>query len=312
MVIKKQLHVLIIKTSSMGDVIHTLPALTDAKELIPNIAFDWVVEQNFAQIPSWHPAVAKVIPINLRSWRKNLLTLPVNLWRFRQKLKKTRYDLVIDAQGLIKSGLISSFARGKKYGYDFTSARENIAAIFYQHRLNVDKQQHAVTRIRELFAKALGYKLPSTAPDYGIKANFNKPTIKNYLVFLHSTARKEKLWPEENWLALAKALPQYQIKLPWGNKNEHARAKRLSQAADNFIVLPKSNLSELAEVLLGAKAVVAVDTGLGHLCAALEVPTISIYEATNPKLVGTLGLNQQQLTNTAAGNVLSCLKQLLQ
>jgi heptosyltransferase-1 len=304
--------ILIIKMSSMGDVIHTLPALTDAQQAIPNISFDWVVEQGFAQIPSWHPAVNKVIPIELRTWCKNLFTLPINLWRFRRKLRQQKYDLIIDPQGLLKSGLIASFASGIRCGYNQKSAREGLAARFYQRRFDVVKKQHAITRVRELFAKSLGYAKPNNNPDYGIRSYFNSVEQKNYLVFIHSTARAEKQWSEANWIALAKLVRQFKIKLPWGNTREHERAIRMSNAVDNFEVLAKLSLFELAKVMLGAKFIVAIDTGLGHLCAALSVPTLSLYGKTDPELVGTVGNNQVHLVNISVTEVWNSLQQLLQ
>jgi heptosyltransferase I len=312
MVEKKAIRVLIVKMSSMGDIIHTLPALTDAQKAIPNISFDWVIEKSFAEIPGWHKAVKKIIPIQLRSWRKNLFTLPINLWRFRRGLRNQKYDLVIDIQGLLKSGLIAGFAKGVHCGYDYKSARESLAAIFYQRRFAVTKNQHAITRNRKLFAQALGYVMPNSKPDYGIKENFKKAAPQNYLVFLHSTARAEKLWSENNWVELAKLAQRWQIKLPWGNADEHARAIRMSELAGNFEVLPKVTLTELAEILLAAKAVVAVDTGLGHLCAALDVPTLSLYGVTDPKLIGTFGANQMHLVDISVNAVWHSLQQFVQ
>lgn len=98
------MRILMVKTSSMGDVIHTLPALTDAQQAIPGLCVDWVVEEGFAQIPSWHSAVDRVIPIAIRRWRKNLLSAQTRQeWRsFKQRLHQERYDAVIDAQDYLK------------------------------------------------------------------------------------------------------------------------------------------------------------------------------------------------------------------
>ena len=130
------MRVLLIKTSSLGDVIHALPALTDAARAIPGIKFDWVVEEGFAEIPTWHPAVGKVIPVAIRRWRKNLWqTIKSGEWRrFKQSVRSTKYDLVIDAQGLFKSALPAMLAHGPRAGLDRASAREPLSALLYQRR----------------------------------------------------------------------------------------------------------------------------------------------------------------------------------
>jgi heptosyltransferase I len=297
------MRVLIVKTSSMGDVIHTLPALTDAGNAIPGITFDWVVEENFAEIPAWHPLVKNVIPIAWRRWRKQLFAPATRaaLRQFLKKLRAQKYDLIIDAQGLAKSAFCSVFAKGTRVGPDWKSARESIAAICYNRRVTVDFQQHAITRMRTLFSGALSYPLPVGVPDYGIdrKKLFasNDAPEPPYLVFLHGTTWATKHWPEASWLQLTLLANQngYHVKLPWGNDSERERAERIAKNAPNATVLPRQDLLGMAKILAGAQAVAAVDTGLGHLAAALNVPAVSLYGPTDPKLTGALGESQVHL-----------------
>jgi len=164
------MRVLLIKTSSLGDVLHTLPALTDAAEAIPGIRFDWVVEEAFAEIPEWHPAVGRMIQVAIRRWRKApLKAILSGEWTtFRRQLRAREYDLVLDAQGLIKSALLSRMAKGRVVGLDKNSAREPLASRFYQQGFPVERGEHAIVRLRKLFAKALDYELPTSALDYGI------------------------------------------------------------------------------------------------------------------------------------------------
>ena len=288
--------VLIVKTTSMGDVIHTLPALTDAGQHIPNIRFDWVVEKPFAEIPALHPLVDQVIPVQIRQWRKHWLqSLRSDDWkRFRQQIKAKDYDVVIDAQGLVKSALIARMAKGERYGLNWSSAREPLASLFYHRKVPVKKGLHAIYRVRKLFAEVLGYDIDEDIVEYSIDRSQLQPQQTGYITFLHGTTWLTKHWPEAYWCKLAKLMTAagYPIKLPWGNEAERARAQRIAAVDTNIEVLPKLNLMGVAQVLAGSKAVIAVDTGLGHMAAALDVPTISLYGPTDPVKIGTRGASQ--------------------
>ena len=297
------MRVLLVKTSSLGDVIHALPALTDAARAIPGITFDWVVEEGFAEIPTWHPSVGNVIPVAIRRWRKNLWqTIKSGEWRrFKQRLRAEKYDLVIDAQGLLKSAWLTRYVKAPVAGFDRDSAREPLASRFYQRRLAVARGQHAVERLRQLFAVALGYDLPKGLGDYGLDVDrlVELPRQKPFVLFLHGTTWDTKHWPEVYWRDLAIRMGHLgvQVRLPWGNPAEKARAERIARELPHVVVLPKLNLAGVAKVLAGASACVAVDTGLGHLAAALDVPTISLFGPTNPGLTGAYGKSQIHLAS---------------
>lgn len=297
------MRVLLIKTSSLGDVIHSLPALTDAMRAIPGIRFDWVVEEGFAEIPAWHPAVERVIPVALRRWRKRLWqTWRRGEWQqFKAAIGARDYDLVLDAQGLLKSALLTRYARGLVVGLDRASAREPLASRFYDRGCSVPWGVHAVERLRQLFAQALGYALPQGLGDYALDrqrllaGRLDAP----YLMFLHGTTWATKHWPERYWRELAEQLAGqgWAIRLPWGNAEEQARAERIAAGLAQVSVLPKLNLAGVACELAGARACVAVDTGLGHLAAALDVPTLSLYGPTNPGYTGAYGRGQRHLSS---------------
>lgn len=303
--------VLIVKMSSMGDVIHTLPALTDVHQRYPDIEFDWVVEPGFAEIPLWHKAVKNVIKAPLRRFRQSpWQTYQAKEWhQLVKQLGYTHYDKVIDAQGLVKSALISLFTKGERCGFDNKSAKEPIASLSYHHRHFVAKDQHAVVRVRQLFAKCFDYDVPTTPPDYGI--NPEKLATLSYgdntLIFLHGTTWPTKHWPEQYWCELASMACNagYTILLPWGNEREHERAKAIKQFCDKqgltqCIVLPKLSLAQITSLIAKSKAVVAVDTGLGHVSAAMATPTISLYGPTSPALTGAYGPHQHHLTVDAS------------
>jgi heptosyltransferase-1 len=308
------MRVLIVKVSSLGDVIHTLPALTDAKNAIPEIVFDWVVEESFTEIPAWHPAVGKVIPVAFRRWRRKLFSLFFNpeFKQFRRELKESNYDLVIDAQGLLKSGLICSMVSAKKAGLDRDSIREKIACRFYDETFNVSWQQHAVQRTRELFARALGYTVKGNA-DYGIDlTQFKSDELigKRNLLFLHGTTWETKLWPEAYWQELAALATREgkQVNLLWGNKEEKGRAQKIAERATNVKVIDRQSLTGIAILMCQSEGIIAVDTGLAHLAAALGRPTLSLYGASDAKRTGTYGANQKHLQATLTCS--PCLKRV--
>ena len=294
------MRVLIVKVSSLGDIIHTLPAVTDAKRAYPNLVFDWVVEENFTEVPAWHPAVDRVIPVAIRRWRKSLMKtyLTREFRTFKRALQGTRYDLVIDAQGLIKSGIISRMSRGLTIGLSNRTVREPLAALFYNKAYSVPWTEHAVDRVRQLFSRALQYQYDTDLISYGIdRAKLKTKTENvpgNTVVFLHGTTRVNKYWPKEKWRDLANLATEYgyDVVLPWGTLEEKKRAEFIGEGNLNVKILGKKSLSDLAVVIIKSKGVIAVDTGLGHLAAALSKSTVSLYGPTNPALCGTYGQNQ--------------------
>lgn len=296
------MQILIVKTSSMGDILHTLPALTDAMHVLRNIQFDWVVEENFTQIPTWHPVVRRVIPVAIRRWRNNWFGIASRQERdvFKRLVQVQNYDAVIDAQGLIKSAaLVTRLAYGEKHGMNYKSAREPYASWFYNYRHEVDNEQHAIERIRQLFAASLGYVIPSQTGDYAITSHFStkQDNMMPYLIFLHATTHPKKHWLESHWRTMIDLAGNagYQIKLPWWTERERQSAERMAKGFNHAVILPRLLLADVAKQLLGALAVVSVDTGLSHLAAALNCRNLTLYGPTNKKLIGCYGRHQYAL-----------------
>lgn len=296
----------------MGDVIHTLPALTDAMHAIPAIRFDWVVEERFKAIPAWHPAVERVIPIRLRQWKKskskNIIKIIGSIKKFKALLNQQTYDLVIDAQGLLKSALITKLLKAPSAGYKKNSIREKLAAFFYKKNYEVSWQLHAVERIRHLFSQALYYPMPTTMVDYGIDKKRWQNTMEDpYVVFFHGTTWKNKHWPENYWKTLAQLLKQknMRVKLSWGSVEEYERSLRIASES-HAEVLPDLDINGLLPVIANASAIVAVDTGLCHLAAALNIPTVALFGPTDPSKTGVMG--EKQINLTANFSCAPCLK----
>jgi len=291
---------LLIKTSSLGDVVHTLPALTDASRAIHGLQIDWLVEEAFAEIPSWHPAVTRVLPVAVRRWRKDLLNVRCDVaWkRLRAALDNQSYDLILDAQGLLKSAWLGWLADGPRAGLDRASAREALASLFYHKTYRVAKENHAVERTRHLFAQAFNYPLPTTRGSYGIaRERVSTSRLEaDKLMFLHGTTWASKHYPENYWIDLAKIARRnkFRVVLPWSNDQELERARRISRASE-ALVLDKLSLRDLAKELATAGACIAVDSGLGHMACALGVPTLSLYGPTKPALTSTYGDSQKAL-----------------
>lgn len=321
------MRILIIKTTSLGDVVHNLPIIADIKKQFPNALIDWVVEESFIEILTMHAGINQVIPVAIRRWRKSLFSKQtwLELFAFKQLLQSQQYDFVIDTQGLLKSGLLTYLSNSSnKCGHDKSSAREPIASCFYNHRFEVSPDLHAVLRNRQLAALALGYTIDEASLDYGIQVKPNSDVIhtttalpSNFILALHATSRDSKLWAIEHWVELGKKLQlqDFALVLPWGSDAELMRAKRIASQLEQALVLPKMGIASLANIIQKSRAVIGVDTGLAHLAVALNKPVIGIYTDTNPTLTGLYGGTKQTFKNlgnqyqqTSAQDVLDQLK----
>ncbi len=285
--------VLLIKMSSLGDVIHALPAVTDAAQHGAQI--DWVVEEAFADIPAAHPGVRRVLPIAWRRWRKTLPSATREMIAFRKALRDTRYDLVVDSQGLLKSAAVSLLAQGHRTGFSFTSAREPWSAFAYGRGHKVDAAQHAIDRQRQLLASALGYTLDQPAVT---SLEYDGPRSSEVWL-LHGTTWQTKHWPTPMWQALAGLIHAagYEPVVTWGDEAERLRAQQIA-ATGNAIVRERMSLSELGSALRQAAAVIGVDSGLCHYSAALGTPTLGLYGPTSGTLTGCRGLQADYLQTT--------------
>jgi heptosyltransferase-1 len=296
--------ILVVKTSSLGDVIHNLPVVTDIHAHVPDAEIDWVVEERFAEVPALHPGVARVIPVAVRRWRARPFVPGtwLEVRDFRRRLQAHPYDVVLDTQGLMKSALLARMACGSVHGQDRATAREALAARLYRYTYHVPRGRHAVTRNRDLAAQVLGYRLPATPPDYGLRAPEELPPValpERFVVALHASSREPKLWPEADWIALGRSLAGHRVALllPWGSAKEERRARSIAAAVTGAVVLPALGLRELAAIFGRAEAVIGVDTGLVHLAAALARPTVAIYTDTSPLLTGVLAADASRARN---------------
>ncbi|MET2830758.1 lipopolysaccharide heptosyltransferase I [Mesorhizobium shangrilense] len=287
--------VLIVKTSSMGDVIHTFPAVEDASHKRPDVFFDWCVEEAFAGIVALHPAIGTIHTVAIRRWRKNLFDR--STWRqaahLRHSLRDCHYDLVIDAQGLLKSAVVAKQAAAPIAGFDRSSAREPKAALFYDHRYGVPRDLHAIERTRRLFGLALGYEPDLSKLDSGITPpSGHGAEIDGKTAFLlHGTSREDKKWPAEDWIATARLLVERGM-IPvttWSNEREKMVAEAIAGAVPQTVLVPKSSLSAVAAIIGRSTLVIGADTGLTHLASAFGLPTVAVFLATEPGLTGPRG-----------------------
>ena len=299
------MHVLIARMSSMGDLVQTLPALTDAAKAIPGIRFDWVVDESFAQVPAWHPSVEKVIPSAFRRWNKNWLHAlrsgePQVFWK---ELRRRKYDLVVDVQGEYKSALAARLARGERHGYDSRASHEWGAHFFYQREYFVPKGIHSIQRMRKLLSQALAYAYDPSEVDYGVdRSRLGAPPFElpdPYFVFVHSTSWASKVWPEFYWQTLTEKATAagFSVILPWGDEAERQRSASIADQRERVVVLPQLSISEKASIIARARATVGLDTGLSHIAAAFDIPSVTLYGATDPLLVGATGNHQVHLAS---------------
>jgi heptosyltransferase-1 len=285
--------ILFIKTSSLGDVIHHMPAVIDARKWHPDAFIAWVVEEAFAPLVRLHPAVDEVIPVAQRRWRSAAFV--PRTWRetadFVAGLRQRDYDCIIDTQGLFfKSALLARLARGTRHGYDASSIRDRAASLLYDVKHRIGRNLHAIARNRRLTGAALSYT-PAADIDFGIERHELARPESSYGILLHATARAHKEWPQASWIALGQALADrgHALRIPWGTEAERARSREIADAVRMSAVPNRETLDELARMIAGAAFVIGVDTGLLHLAAALEVPLVAIFVGSEPGLTGPVG-----------------------
>ena len=287
--------ILLVKTSSLGDVIHNLPVVSDIRAKLPFAQVDWVVEDSFAAIPRLHAGVRNVIPVAVRRWRRSPLSRATweEVSAVKHALRDSPYDCIIDTQGLIKSGFIARLAHGRHCGYAAAAAREPMASRFYDDTFAIPKSAHAVERNRWLAGAALDYHV-NMPLDYGVRADRLDAAwlpATPYSVLLTATSRREKQWPDTHWLALANDLNLRGLPcvLPAGSETERTRARMLEQNMRRAVAAPPLNLASLASLIAGATVVVGLDTGLTHFAAALGVAVVAVFAGSDPQLTGVYG-----------------------
>ncbi len=297
---------LLMKTSSLGDVLHNLAVVSDLRRIFPGALIDWCVEAPFAEIPAWHTGVHRVIPVAIRRWRKSLCNRKTwsEISRALGALRTEHYDAIIDTQGLVRSVLLAQLAHGPVYGQNRHEAREALSGLLLTHPLPVPYALHAVERYRTIAATALGYvdRLPELPLDFGLGDRF--PAQPGNEVFLFTnTSRDKKLWPEDYWITVGRQLRDTGLVpvLTAGNAVEAARSQRIAEGIAEggtkmrkaSEVLYRPTLTQLTERLSKGRLCLGVDTGFTHIACALEIPTIAIFTDTDPALAGGFGLGQR-------------------
>ncbi len=286
--------ILVVRPSSLGDIVQALTLVADVEAHRPDLAVDWVVEAGFVPLVELHPGIRRIVPVALRHWRHHIFA--ATTWRefasFRRALRAEPYTAVLDLQEQIKGALIARMARGVRHGPDRASIREPVAAFAHDVHHAIAPGRHFMVRCRELAAAALGYTADGP-PRFGLVPPVAAPETtpdRPFVVFFHGTSRRDKLWPDANWRRLVElwAASGFEIILPWGSDAERARSERYAAgiASAHAPPPPRQTLPALAGLLARAELVVGVDTGLVHLAAALGTPTVSLFVATDPTRCG--------------------------
>jgi heptosyltransferase-1 len=293
---KPALKILLVRVSSLGDVLHNLPIVADILRHHPDALIDWVVEEGYVSLVRLNPHVRTIIPFALRRWRKRLgsAATRAEIAAFFKTLRREQYDYVFDTQGLLKTGIIMGAARvvkrGQKVGLangSEGSGYEGVSRLFHTRSIAIAARTHAVARGRLVVARALGYALEEE-PDFGLPAPAPTDMLPDwmprepYAVYFHGTARDAKKWPIERWIALGRELAPMPILLPWGSAKEKAEAEAIAAGLPNARVLPQLSMDAAVELARHAALAVGVDTGLTHIAAAFVRPTVEIY-ADSPR-----------------------------
>jgi heptosyltransferase-1 len=283
------LRILLVRVSSLGDVVHNMPVVADIHRHHPDAQIDWVVEENYAGLVRLNQGVRKVIPFALRRWRKRLFARETRaeIRAFRAALRAESYDWVFDTQGLLKTGIIMGMARGgKKVGLangSVGSGYEGVSRVFHDLSIPTPPRTHAVERGRIVVSQALGFPLDAPA-DFGLRGASLEQAPgwlprQPYALFLHATARDAKKWAPKNWIEIGRELLERGILvlLPWGSEAEKRDAEALAAALPNARLLPALSMPDAVTVAQQAALAIGVDTGLTHIAAACATPTIELY-----------------------------------
>ncbi|MEO6564588.1 MAG: lipopolysaccharide heptosyltransferase I [Casimicrobiaceae bacterium] len=287
--------VLVVRPSSLGDIVYALAIVSDILTHDPQAHVDWVAEEAFASLVRLDPRIRTVIPLGLRRWRQAPLRRDTwhDLFSFRRALREVRYAAIIDLQEQVKGALVARSAQGIRHGFDRNSIREPVATWLHDVHHRIDRQQHFLDKCRALAAAALDYRISGPARWQFVPpaATAAMPAGRYALVF-HATSRADKLWPEDAWRGLLTRLATAGITtlLPWGTAVEEARSHRLAAGAAAAIVPARQALPDLAALIRHADIVVGVDTGLTHLAAAMGTSTVAVFTTTDPSLAGVARL----------------------
>jgi heptosyltransferase I len=307
--------VLVVRPSSLGDIVHALALVSDVASHRPDIPVDWVAEQALVDLVQLDPRVRRVIPLALRRWRHAPLkaTTRREMAAFRRALRVEQYDAILNLQEQVKGALVSWFARGVRHGLDRTNIREPIATLVDDVHHAVSRDLHLIDRCRGVAAAALGYQVTGPprwefAPPPTAAAMPQRP----YTLVFHATSRPDKLWPEARWRELVAHFSRAGLVtlLPWGTADEAARSRRIAQDIDAVLVPPAQTLPELATLIRHAEIVIGVDTGLTHLAAAMGTPTVAIFTSTDPLLAG-VGITGAHALDTGGGGVVPALETVI-
>ncbi len=284
--------ILIVKTSSLGDIVHNFPAVTDVRKNFPNVTLDWLVEEKFASLAKLHEGVDSVLTVSLRRWRSEMK--PVKFFKevrdFFRKLRVNEYSAIVDTQGLFKSAILAKIARGKSFGLDLKSSREPVS-YFYDYTFSVPKNAHAIERNRQLVSQSLGYHIDTEAR-FGLKITSDRypRSLKRipYAILIPFTSNDKKRWKFENWISVGNFLNKMNLSVLFivGNTRNHREAQKICRRIKDSTTYPISKINEITDVINNCVTLIGVDTGLTHLALAIGKPTIGIFSATDPAKTG--------------------------
>ena len=330
------MRVLLVKLSSLGDVIHTLPVVHDLHQAFPGIEIDWVVEPSFASVLQMHPGLRRIVPCALREWRRARFnaTARAQMRAFWSLLRQESYDAVFDLQGLSKSALVARVAKLSPQGVRFAMANRTLGSSYEpltrwlaQQSIALNPRLHALQRARQLCAQALHYNLPGVS-SYGLvvsRANARAhtsaaaspgfpQTLERRVAFLMGTSRSDKTWPLSHWVELGERFNAsgFEVCFVHGSQSELEQCERVAAQLVRATIWPRSTLIELAQGLMQAVGAVGVDSGLSHLSVALDLVHVQIYRFDTAWRTGPLdcayqrSVFQPQVCSQASRQVTSC------
>jgi len=288
----------IVKLSAMGDIIHAMVALQFIKKANPSIKIDWIVEEGFAKILEGNPHIDNILPVNLKAIKKDKKQFFAQIGTVK-KYANNKYDLVIDAQGLLKSAIVAKFLGKNRAGFSKNSIREGLASYLYKQKIEIAYDANTIDRNAKVMSAPLGIEItPTMIREKESFLFYQEDDVvkhlsdeKKNIIFIIGSTWESRNYPKEKFVKIANALEE-NILIAWGSDAEKEDAMWMESQSPWVRVLPKMNLNGLKAIIGKSDLLIGNDTGPTHMAWGMNVPSITIFGPTPTNRVYDTPINK--------------------